>query len=134
MAEIQVLIKKVSSDIKTLGNRISGGKRAGLTRQNKKLKNELDEANNDLLKIENANIIDIRENYLYMLGHIKGSVNISEILLSELYDNYLDKNKTYYIYCSYGRLSKILANKLNNLGYHVYSVDEGYNSFKNMLS
>ena len=89
---------------------------------------------NDLLKIENANIIDIRENYLYMLGHIKGSVNISEILLSELYDNYLDKNKTYYIYCSYGRLSKILANKLNNLGYHVYGVDEGYNSFKNILS
>ena len=43
-------------------------------------------------------------------------------------------NKTYYIYCSYGRLSKILANKLNNLGYHVYSVDEGYNSFKNILS
>ena len=89
---------------------------------------------NDLLKIENANIIDIRENYLYMLGHIKGSVNISEILLSELYDNYLDKNKTYYIYCSYGRLSKILANKLNNLVYHVYSIDEGYNSFKNILS
>ena len=36
---------------------------------------------NDLLKIENANIIDIRENYLYMLGHVRGSVNISGILL-----------------------------------------------------
>lgn len=89
---------------------------------------------NDLLKIENANIIDIRENYLYMLGHVRGSVNISGILLGELYDNYLDKSKTYYIYCSYGHWSKILANKLNNLGYHVYSVDEGYNSFKNILS
>ena len=59
---IQVLIKKVSSDIKTLGNRINGGKRAGLTRANKKLKNELDEANNDLLKIEKE-LLDIKEKY-----------------------------------------------------------------------
>ena len=42
-----------------------------------------------------------------MLGHVRGSVNISGILLGELYDNYLDKSKTYYIYCSYGHLSKI---------------------------
>ena len=59
---IQVLIKKVLSDIKTLGNRISGGKRAGLTRQNKKLKNELDEANNNILKKEKE-LLDIKEKY-----------------------------------------------------------------------
>ena len=59
---IQVLIKKVLSDIKTLGNRISGGKRAGLTRQNKKLKNELDEAKNNVLKKEKE-LLDIKEKY-----------------------------------------------------------------------
>ena len=59
---IQVLIKKVSSDINTLGNRISGGKRAGLTRQNKKLKNELDEANNNILKKEKE-LLDIKEKF-----------------------------------------------------------------------
>ena len=59
---VQVLRREVLSDIKTLGNRISGGKRAGLTRANKKLKNELDEANNDLLKIEKE-LLDIKEKY-----------------------------------------------------------------------
>ena len=59
---IQVLIKKVSSDIKTLGNRINGGKRAGLTRANKKLKNELDEANNNILQKEKE-LLDIKEKY-----------------------------------------------------------------------
>ena len=59
---IQVLIKKVLSDIKTLGNRINGGKRAGLTRANKKLKNELDEANNNILKKEKE-LLDIKEKY-----------------------------------------------------------------------
>ena len=59
---VQVLRNEVLSDIKTLGNRISGGKKAGLTRANKKLKNELDEANNDLLKIEKE-LLDIKEKY-----------------------------------------------------------------------
>lgn len=37
---VQVLRREVLSDIKTLGNRINGGKRAGLTRKNKKLNKE----------------------------------------------------------------------------------------------
>ena len=59
---IQVLRHEVLSDIKTLGNRISGGKRAGLTRANKKLKNELDEAKNNALKKEKE-LMDIKEKY-----------------------------------------------------------------------
>ena len=59
---IQVLINEVLSDIKTLGNRISGGKRAGLTRANKKLKNELDEAKNNVLKKEKE-LLDMKEKY-----------------------------------------------------------------------
>ena len=59
---IQVLRREVLSDIKTLGNRINGGKRAGLTRANKKLKNELDEAKNNALKKEKE-LLDIKEKY-----------------------------------------------------------------------
>ena len=59
---VQVLRREVLSDIKTLGNRINGGKRAGLTRANKKLKNELDEANNNILKKEKE-LLDIKEKY-----------------------------------------------------------------------
>ena len=59
---IQVLKHEVLSDIKTLGNRINGGKKAGLTRQNNKLKNKLDEANNNILKKEKE-LLDIKEKY-----------------------------------------------------------------------
>ena len=59
---VQVLRREVLSDIKTLGNRINGGKRAGLTRANKKLKNELDEVKNDILKKERE-LLDIKEKY-----------------------------------------------------------------------
>ena len=59
---IQVLKNEVLSDIKTLTNRVSGGKRAGLTRANKKLKNELDEAKNNALKKEKE-LLDIKEKY-----------------------------------------------------------------------
>ena len=59
---VQVLKNEVLSDIKTLTNRVSGGVRAGLTRQNNKLKNELDEANNNILQKERE-LIDIKEKY-----------------------------------------------------------------------
>lgn len=59
---IQVLKHEVLSDIKTLGNRINGGKKAGLTRQNNKLKSELDEAKNNALKKEKE-LMDIKEKY-----------------------------------------------------------------------
>ena len=59
---VQKLRYEVLSDIKTLTNRVSGGKRAGLTRANKKLKNELDEAKNNALKKEKE-LIDIKEKY-----------------------------------------------------------------------
>ena len=59
---VQKLRYEVLSDIKTLTNRVSGGKRAGLTRQNNKLKNELDEANNNILQKERE-LLDIKEKY-----------------------------------------------------------------------
>ena len=59
---VQKLRYEVLSDIKTLTNRVSGGKRAGLTRANKKLKNELDEAKNNALKKEKE-LLDIKEKY-----------------------------------------------------------------------
>ena len=45
---VQVLRNEVLSDIKTLGNRINGGKRAGLTRKNNKLNKEINSLKNDI--------------------------------------------------------------------------------------
>ena len=59
---IQVLKHEVLSDIKTLTNRVSGGKRAALTTKNKKLNKELDEVKNNVLKKEKE-LMDIKEKY-----------------------------------------------------------------------
>ena len=42
---------------------------------------------------------------------------------------YLKKGENYYIYCNHGRTSKGLCSILNSLGYHVYSINGGYESW-----
>ena len=76
----------------------------------------------DLLKKDNTNIIDIRSHISYLQGHIPGAVNIEEKELYYNYEKYLDINNIYYLYCSSGIRSRLLANKLNELGYHVVSI------------
>ena len=56
------------------------------------------------------------------------------LLLKQMPNKYLDKNKVYYLYCSMGQKSKQLSNYLNNLGYLTFYVKEGYDNFKNGLS
>ena len=46
------------------------------------------------------NIIDIRSKRSYMRSHIYNAKNIDENNLIDMPHLYLDKNKTYYIYCS----------------------------------
>ncbi len=84
---------------------------------------------NDLLNIKNANIIDIRNNFSYMKGHIPGAINITyqELLFNP--ERYLNRNKVYYIYCDSGSRSKVIVNELNNLGYNTINVLGGYNSY-----
>ena len=86
---------------------------------------------NELVKIANPNIIDIRDNYSYAKGHIKGAQNIPYYSLLINYSIYLDKNNYYYLYCNYGHQSKEISDKLNSYGYHTFYVKEGYLSFEN---
>ena len=50
---------------------------------------------NDLLNINNANIIDIRNNFSYMKGHIPGAINVSSQELLFNPERYLNRNKVY---------------------------------------
>lgn len=68
------------------------------------------------------NIIDVREQYEYEDGHIKGSVNIP---LSRFDLNKLDNNKEYYIVCFSGGRSSAAAAALSNEGYNVIDVVGG---------
>jgi rhodanese-related sulfurtransferase len=83
----------------------------------------------ELLKLKNINIIDIRDYNKYYNGHIPGAININENELINNHKYYLDKNKIYYIYCDYGNRSKVCVNRLNNMGYHVINIVGGYHNY-----
>ena len=76
--------------------------------------------------LDNPNIIDIRDHYLYERGHLKGSINIPLRVLRTMPEKYLSIDKTYYLICETGFNSKRLSTILNNKGYHTYSIKSGY--------
>lgn len=78
---------------------------------------------------EKIYIIDIRQPIEYSGGYIPGSKNIpaQRLLLDPAY--YLDKNKTYYLYCHSGHTSNNVSNRLNGLGYNTVNIDGGYNNY-----
>ena len=77
-------------------------------------------------------IIDIRSKYMYNMNHITNSINIDSVELISNPNKYLEKNKKYYIYCQTGNTSKIIVDRLNNLGYNTVNVEGGYNLYKVM--
>ena len=83
----------------------------------------------ELLKIKGANIIDIRSVQKYNDNHIPGSINIEYNKLLGNSDKYIRKDDTYYIYCQKGVMSKRVVNYLRSLGYNVYDVIGGYESY-----
>lgn len=84
-----------------------------------------------LSKLENEklNLIDVRDKYQYNTGHIEGAINIPSNFLIANPENYLDKNKTYYLYCYSGHISNDISRELNYLGYKTVSVFGGYNYY-----
>lgn len=85
--------------------------------------NDLD---NLLGKIE---LIDIREPFEVSRKAIKTSKNIPMDTLLDNPENYLDKNKEYYIVCQSGMRSSKTASELQNIGYKVVDVAGGTGSY-----
>ena len=81
----------------------------------------------------NLNIIDIRDNYLYNIGNIPNSKNIPMNLLIMNPDNYLDKEKTYYIYCNRGINSKKTCEILTSVGFNVINIVGGYLEYQRII-
>jgi len=80
----------------------------------------------ELKKIDNPIIIDIRDNYSYNISHIKNAINIPYYNLLNNYSHFLNKNNTYYLYCEEGRQSKEISKRLNLFGYKTKSIKGGY--------
>ena len=73
----------------------------------------------DLRNLGIVNIIDIRSEEKYNDNHILNAYNIpyNKLLINP--NNYLEKNKTYYVYCQKGITSKKICNILNDKGYNL---------------
>ena len=72
------------------------------------------------------NIIDIRSSDKYNINHIPGAINIEYLELLSNPSSYLNKNDTYYLYCTSGIRSKKATELLSILGYRVINVKDGY--------
>ena len=85
------------------------------------------EANNieNLLKNKEF-LLDVREEYEYQDGHIKGAINIPLREILEKKDT-LPKDKDIYVYCRSGHRSTDAVNFLKSLGFEkVHNVDGGF--------
>jgi len=85
------------------------------------------EANNieNLLKNKEF-LLDVREEYEYQNGHIKGAINLPLREILEKKDT-LPKDKDIYVYCRSGHRSADAVNFLKSLGFEkVHNVDGGF--------
>lgn len=83
----------------------------------------------DFLRISNPNVIDIRSVEKYNDNHIPNSINVEYSKLISNPGNYMNKTETYYVYCQKGILSKRVVNLLRSLGYNVFDILGGYESY-----
>ena len=81
-------------------------------------------------KLDELKIIDIRDNYRYIIESIPNSINVPMNFLLMNPNCYLNKDDTYYILCEFGNNSKIVSDRLNKMGFNTFSVNGGFNGYK----
>ena len=71
-------------------------------------------------------LLDVREQYEYQEGHVKGAVNLPLREILEKKDS-LPKNKDIYVYCRSGHRSADAVNFLKSLGFEkVHNIEGGF--------
>ncbi|MCY7007987.1 rhodanese-like domain-containing protein [Fusobacterium simiae] len=71
-------------------------------------------------------LLDVREDYEYQEGHIKGAINIPLRQILDKKDN-LPKDKDIYVYCRSGHRSADAVNFLKSLGFEkVHNIEGGF--------
>ena len=82
-----------------------------------------------LKKMNNIEIIDIRDRAKYSDNHILGAKNIPFEQLLMYPDKYLNKYNVYYIYCQKGIKSNKICHILKSKGYNVINIIGGYEAW-----
>lgn len=83
----------------------------------------------ELMMLNAPIIIDVRSNYYYSLGHIRGAISVPYYNLLNNYSHYLSKYNRYYLYCDSGDQSLEIVTRLNSFGYDTLSVIGGYQEY-----
>ena len=77
------------------------------------------------IKEKDAVVIDLREKKEYQAGHFPGAISMP-LDDTDVYENILDRDKYYILYCDHGGSSMQLARYLGRRGYSVASVIGGF--------
>tara|TARA_Y100000590_G_scaffold220828_1_gene249904 strand:+ start:174 stop:479 length:306 start_codon:yes stop_codon:yes gene_type:complete len=76
-------------------------------------------------------VVDIRDRESFLLGHINGSINLSNRNMNNFILN-TQKEKSILVCCYHGNSSQSVAKFLVSSGFNdVYSLDGGYEAWKN---
>ena len=79
----------------------------------------------DLMKIEDVVIIDIREQFEIDITSVPKTVNIPMIVIMNNYKDILKKEQKYYILCHTGQRSYYLTKILTERGYNIINAFGG---------
>lgn len=82
--------------------------------------------------IGSVNIIDLRQN-ITSSDTVPTALYIKPSLLMAAPDKYLARDKTYYLICQTGGVSRTVCYTLSMLGYNVVNVVGGVNAFHNRI-
>lgn len=77
------------------------------------------------IKEKDAVVIDLREKREYRAGHFPGAISMP-LDDTDVYENILDRDRYYILYCDHGGSSMQLARYLGRRGYSVASVIGGF--------
>lgn len=97
-----------------------------ILKQNNKKVLHINDMDSLLGKVE---LIDIRESYEYNTGTLDTAKNIPMGDMLGNPEQYLDKDKTYYIMCQSGARSGQACKLLTRMGYDVINVSGGMGSY-----
>lgn len=81
---------------------------------------------NELKKLHQINLIDLRCVTSYNNGHILDAINIPHQSLLVNPKKFLFFHKVYHLYCQSGITSRKVCSYLSKLGYKVVNVEGGY--------
>ena len=86
----------------------------------------------EILKYPTIQPIDIRSSKRYQEGHLPNAINIPMEQLIKDPSRYLNLRTTYYVYCEFGYKTRRISKVLNELGYHIVVIKDGYYAYENI--